>query len=155
MSELVVGFHDEIYAENSALRHRSEENRKRCIALQSKIERLEQQKEEAVASEKRTQQRCNDELSEMDARLAGAIDTIEALKEMSKKDKLEYFKLLKEFNERTAEARWLRDALYHVKCNYEVALQLCKKSEEDVTRLKEVNSKLVAELKRVIAIQNE
>jgi hypothetical protein len=36
-----------------------------------------------------------------------------------------------------------------------VALQLCKKSEEDVTRLKEVNSKLVAELKRVIAIQNE
>jgi chromosome segregation ATPase len=155
MSELVVGFRDEIHAENSALRHRSEENRKRCIALQSKIERLEQQKEEAVASEKRTEQRCNDELAEMDARLAGAIDTIEALKEMSKQDKLEYFKLLKEFNERTAEARWLRDALYNVKCNYEVALHLCKKSEEDVARLKEVNSKLVAELKRVVAIQNE
>jgi chromosome segregation ATPase len=154
MSELVVGFHDEIYAENSSLRHRSEENRKRCIALEGKLERLQQRIGEMKAEKNREKTQRQHEVADVEARLAGAIETIEALKEERTRDKQEYHQLLREYNERTAQAQWLREALENVKLHYERAAVLLSKSQEDVERLKEVNVKLIEELRRVQQLSN-
>lgn len=155
MADEIVGFRDEIYAENCSLRHRSEENRKRCQALEGKIGRLEQQIQEARAESKKIKEHCNEEVEDLEARLAGAIDTIEALKKENVQNKKDYFQLLKDFNERTAHAIWLRDALDSVKHHYDIALKLINEAEQNSKRLKEVNTKLVEELKRVNAQLNE
>lgn len=145
----VVGFEDEIYAENCSLKHRSEENRKRCIALEQKVSQLESKYNNARKEVKVTQKKCNEELSDMELQLAGAVDTIEALKLEHRKDKTEYYTLMKEYNDREAEARWLRGALDHVKQCYAQAMEIVKRSEQDNAHLKEVNTKLVGELRRL------
>lgn len=155
MSDLVVGFHDEIYMENCSLRHRSEENRKRCVALEQKIARLEHQTQNAKAEAKKMETQCNEELGEMEARLAAAIDTIEALKEDNKRSKQEYFRLLKEYNERAAYVVWLEDGLKHARHNNEQVVGVLAVAEQNMQRLKEVNAKVVGELKRVNAQLNE
>jgi chromosome segregation ATPase len=154
MSDVVVGFHDEIYAENCSLRRRSEENRMRCIALEGKLERLQQRIVDIKAEKNKIESQCQQEVADAEARLVGAIDTIEALKEERTRDKREYHQLLREYNERTAQAQWFREALENVKLHFERAKVLLGKSQEDVERLKEVNVKLMLELRRVNAQLN-
>lgn len=154
MSELVVGFRDDIYAENCSLRRRSEENRKRCIALEGKLERLQQRIVDIKAEKHKIESACQQEVADAEARLVGAIDTIEALKEERTRDKQEYHQLLREHNDQKAQAQWLREALENVKLHFERAAVLLKKSQEDVERLKEVNVKLIEELRRVQQLSN-
>lgn len=149
MAEIVVGFHDEIYAENCSLRHRSEENRKRCIALESKMEHLKEQLALAKQEKKAVQSKCDEELADAEVRLAGAIDTIEALKEDSRRDKQQNLRLLLECNAKEEQLRELRYVIDQVHAHYMKMSADLEKANQDVERLKEVNTRLVQELRRL------
>lgn len=147
MAEEVVGFRDEIYAENRLLHHRSAENRKRCIALESKIEDLERENARLKSESQKTRDECGAKLSENEALLQAAITTIEAFKEQHRGDKQENLQLLKEINELRHNVAWLNNVLEETATQYERARAIVEKAKEDNGRLKEVNTRLVGELR--------
>lgn len=149
MAELVVGFHDEIYAENCILRHRSQENRKRCIALEKKIERLSEQIRELKQEKKRVQTECDKELADMEVRYAGAIDTIEVLREDAKRDKQQNFQLVQDCNDKQEQIYEFQHLIDAIKIHYNNAMDALLKSKQDVERLKEFNTTVLLELKRL------
>ena len=143
---------EEKCAELILAQRKLQDARNECNALKSKILRLEEIIKELKARERETERRCNEEVGELELQLAGAVDTIEALRshitllndkkhEDMKQEKIRYMDLLKEFNEQTARIQYFERILVKVGVNYEAVNELALESEVEKQRLqKEVEN---------------
>jgi hypothetical protein len=136
---------DELLVERNLFKFRSKEYRERCAHLESKNNRLKDMVKQSRSKERETERKCQEEVSDLDARLSCAIDTIEAFKEELKQQKIQYRELLCAFNDRTAEARYIRDGADHLNIHYDVARTILLKTTEEKDRLE----KEVGDLRRL------
>lgn len=133
---------DEILVERNLFRRRAQEYRERCAHLESKNARLKDMLKQSKTKERVLEKKCEGEVADLEARLAGALMTIDALKQDSKEEKIRYRELLCAFNERTAEVKAGADGL---NTHYEVARTLVHKTREENERLE----KEVGDLRRL------
>lgn len=153
---------NDLILERNLFKARSQEYRTRCANLESKIERLEQLVKEAKAREKKIEKECHEEIGDLELRLVSAIDTIEALKsivaaykEADKEIKIEHRKLLEDFNNRTAEARWFAALLKNTAERYDESTERVGKLVMENDNLRAVNGKFLEEIRQLNARLNE
>jgi chromosome segregation ATPase len=133
---------EEKCAELLIAQRKLQDAKKECNALKSKIGRLEVIHKELKARERETERRCNEQVGELELQLAGAVDTIEALRshirlqqEDMKQEKIRYMNLLKEFNEQAARIQYFERVIVKVGVNYEAVNELALDSEVEKQRL--------------------
>ena len=146
---------NDLILERNLFKARSQEYRTRCANLESKIERLEQLVKDAKTRKKQIKRECHEEIGDLELRLISAIDTIEAYKKADKEIKIEYLKLLEDFNNRTAEARWFAALLKNTAERYEEATERMGKLVTENDNLRAVNVKFLEEIRQLNKQLNE
>lgn len=136
---------DDILVERNLFKRRAQEYRERCAHLESKNARLKEMLKQSKTKERVVEKKCEEEVADLEARLAGALMTIDALKQDSKEEKIRYRELLCAFNDRTAEARYVKAGANGLNTHYEVARTLVHKTREENERLE----KEVGDLRRL------
>lgn len=148
MEGLSVGQLEEIYFENTLLKERSRKYREGNIALQSKCSALEKRLGEERAFRAKQEALHKEAIQDMEFQLKNAIEVITTLKSMLKKSQEDRLEIMEQHNERLIEIDILKEKLFRTGSYYDQCLDLWKKQIEDADRLREVNAKLIAEMRR-------
>lgn len=138
---------DEYHSENVLLKKRSESYRLSYLDLKSKYAHLEKRLQNQGALRAKQEKLHNEVIQDMEFQLKNAVAVIKELKELlasSQKDRLQ---LLEQHNERMVDNEILKEKLFRTGSFYDQCLAELDKQIKQNVHLREVNAKLIGELK--------
>lgn len=146
---------EEVYYEMCLFKKRSEQYRTSNITLQSKMAELEKRLAAERAFRVKQEALHKEAIQDMEFQLKNAIEVITTLRSMLdetkgllKKSQEDRLSIMEQHNERLIEIDILKEKLFRTGSYYDQCLALWKKQIEDADRLREVNAKLIAEMRK-------